>query len=268
MAKIYIGTSGWIYKDWHDQFYPGDISNSRLLEYYSSQFATVEINATFYRLATENAIASWRERVPPGFVYAIKGSRFITHSKRLKSVARPLARFLKRITPLGKPLGPILWQLPPTLPKDVKRLHAFVARLPGNLRLAFEFRHLSWMEPDVFDILRERNIALVWVSSIKMPHSFETTADFVYLRFHGLAQGARHDYTRAELEPWAKQLVAAARARPAYVYFNNDVSARAPANAMLLREMVGDCAALPRASTEPQSRESSPRGIVRAHART
>jgi uncharacterized protein YecE (DUF72 family) len=250
MAKIYIGTSGWMYKDWHEAFYPEEVPQSRLLEYYASQFATVEINATFYRLATENAVASWRERAPRGFVFAVKGSRFITHIKRLKSVAAPLAKFLKRVTPLGKTLGPILWQCPPTLKKDIKRLRAFTQRLPETLMHAVEFRHRSWMEPDAFDVLRERNIALVWVSSTTMPQCYERTANFVYLRFHGLAQGARHNYTRSELESWADKLVeAASKRKSAYVYFNNDVSARAPANALLLRRMVGDYAAMPKSSS-------------------
>ncbi|MGH8719960.1 MAG: DUF72 domain-containing protein [Burkholderiales bacterium] len=246
MAKIYIGTSGWMYKDWHEAFYPDEVPQPRLLEYYTSQFATVEINATFYRLATENAVASWRERAPRGFVFAVKGSRLITHNHRLKSVARPLAKFLKRVTPLGKTLGPILWQCPPTFQKDVKRLREFTQRLPETLRHAIEFRHVSWLEPDVFDVLRKRNIALVWVSSTTMPQCHELTANFVYLRFHGLAQGSRHDYKKRELESWAEKLVdAAGKRKSAYVYFNNDVSARAPANARLLRRMVGEYAAKP-----------------------
>ena len=243
---IYIGTSGWIYKDWHDAFYPSHTPNSKLLEYYSSQFATVEINATFYRLATANAVTNWRERAPPGFVYAVKGSRFITHMLRLNAAARALRRFFKPILLLGKTLGPVLWQLPPTLPKDVKLLRAFMARLPESVRHAFEFRDPSWMNDEVFDALRERNVALVWISSMKMPQCVEQTADFVYLRFHGLAQGARHDYKKHELAIWAKELTKAARkGSDAYVYFNNDVSARAPENAKLLRRMVGKHAALP-----------------------
>jgi uncharacterized protein YecE (DUF72 family) len=243
---IYIGTSGWIYKDWHEAFYPSGTPNSKLLEYYSSQFATVEINATFYRLATESAVTSWRERAPPGFVYAVKGSRFITHILRLNAVSRALRRFFKPILELGKTLGPILWQLPPTLPKDIKLLRAFMARLPPTMRHAFEFRDPSWMEDDVFDVLRERNMALVWISSMKMPQCFERTADFAYLRFHGLAQGARHNYKRNELAPWARALVKVAKSGgDAYAYFNNDVSARAPENAKLLRKMVGKHAALP-----------------------
>jgi uncharacterized protein YecE (DUF72 family) len=246
MAKIYIGTSGWMYKDWHEAFYPDDVPQSRLLEFYSSQFSTVEINATFYRLATENAVANWRETAPRGFIFAVKGSRLITHNKRLKAVARPLARFLRRVTPLEKTLGPVLWQCPPTFKKDVKRLREFTQRLPETLKHAVEFRHVSWMGPDVFDVLRKRNIALVWVSSTTMPQCYELTANFVYLRLHGLAQGSRHDYTKRELEGWAEKLTEAARKRKsAYVYFNNDVSARAPANALLLRRMVGKYAALP-----------------------
>lgn len=245
-AGIYVGTSGWIYKDWHDAFYPEDVSKAKLLEYYSSQFATVEINATFYRLATENAVRNWREKVAGNFRYAVKGSRFITHIKRLKDAGQGLDRFFERITPLKQRLGPILWQLPPTLRKDSELLKTFVRQLPRGLEHAIEFRHPSWLRDDVLDILRHRKIAQVWISSLAMPQRFDVTADFIYLRFHGLAQGFRHDYTRTELKPWAQQLIAQSKNNlPAFVYFNNDGNARAPENAKLLRVLVGERAVHP-----------------------
>lgn len=243
---IYIGTSGWIYKDWHDAFYPDDVASRDLLRYYATKFSTVEINATFYRLATEKAAANWRKQVSGKFVFAVKGSRFITHIKRLKAESASTAVFFERIAPLGRRIGPILWQLPPTLKKDSELLRTFIGQLPAKFKHAVEFRDESWLSDDVFQILKERNVANVWISSLRMPPNREVTADFIYLRFHGLKLGVRHNYTRRELAPWADQLMyQAEKKRTAFVYFNNDGFARAPENAELLREMVNEVAAHP-----------------------
>lgn len=235
-----------MYKDWHNAFYPEDVPKSSLLDYYSHQFPSVEINATFYRLATENAVKNWRENVAGNFVYAVKGSRFITHIKRLKDTEKALDRFFGRIAPLRQRLGPILWQLPPTLPKDSQLLKSFTRQLPRRFRHAIEFRHPSWLCDDVLEILHKRKIAQVWISSLAMPRRFDITGDFIYLRFHGLRQGYCHNYTRSELKVWAEQLVAQNKKQvPAFVYFNNDGYARAPENAKLLRDMVGKRAVQP-----------------------
>jgi uncharacterized protein YecE (DUF72 family) len=238
-AKIHIGTSGWMYKDWHHAFYPAEVPKKKLLCYYAEHFSTVEINATFYRLPTENAVQGWHDKVPENFVFAVKGSRLITHNKRLKNAEDAVAGFIERIRPLAEHLGCILWQLPPSFKKDIEILESFCTLLPRDIRHAIEFRHPSWIDDETMATLRRHNIAVVWISSTAMPMNFAVTADFIYLRFHGLQQGYQHNYTRDELAVWAERLVEqAGQKRPAFVYFNNDGYARAPENAKLLKEMV------------------------------
>lgn len=238
MGRILIGTSGWVYKGWAGAFYPQGLRPPELFGYYGSQFPTVEINATFYRLPTENMVENWREKAPDDFIYAVKGSRFITQMKKLNVTEDSISIFFKRIQPLREHLGPILWQLPPNLHRDVPRLERFLDMVPGRFRHAVEFRHPSWIEDEVFDVLRAHKAAHVSVSSQRMPMSFAVTTDFVYIRFHGLEGGAAHDYTRAELEPWAEHCQAALRQdKTVYAYFNNDWNARAPENARALMQM-------------------------------
>jgi uncharacterized protein YecE (DUF72 family) len=236
-SRILIGTSGWVYKEWANDFYRG-IKAKDQLSFYASQFPTVEINATFYRLAALTMVRGWHQRSPDGFIFAVKGSRFITHIKRLDNLQNSVNKFFRRMQPLRSKMGPILWQLPPDFKKDPPRLQRFLRRLPKAFFHAFEFRHLSWMEPDILDMLRRFNTACVSVSSMKMPRDFSVTADFVYLRFHGLEGGPRHDYTETELAPWAEHIRTQALAgRPVFAYFNNDLNVRAPNNARLLMKL-------------------------------
>ena len=239
-GRIYIGTSGWVYKDWASRFYPRDIPKKQHLGFYATRFPTVEINATFYRLPGESVFQDWRESVPPGFIYAIKGSRAITHMKRLKPGAKSSPALLDRCHILGPRLGSILWQLPPSFPKNIERLTHFLQRLPHRFSHAIEFRHPTWLDKDVSEILKRFRVAKVWISSLAMPMDFEITSNFVYVRFHGLSGGSAHDYTDLELEPWAEHLKRCARqGLTGFVYFNNDVNTRAPRNALQLMEMVG-----------------------------
>ena len=238
MERLYIGTSGWVYKGWAGAFYPEGMRPAEQLPFYARHFPTVEINATFYRLPTENMVRGWHDKAPGGFIYAVKGSRFITQMKKLKVERDSIQVFFDRIEPLAEHLGPILWQLPPVLHKDVPRLDGFLKQLPREFRYAVEFRHPSWMDEAVFDTLREHDCAHVSVSSLRMPMDLTTTTDFVYIRFHGLEHGAAHDYTRSELEPWAEHCRAALdQGRSVYAYFNNDWNCRAPENARTMREM-------------------------------
>ena len=247
-GKIYIGTSGWVYKDWAKRFYPKEIPKKRHLEFYATRFPTVEINASFYRLPTEKAVDDWRDAVPPGFLYAVKGSRAVTHFKRLKPGAKSFPLLLDRCHHLRPRLGPILWQLPPSFPKNTERLTHFLQQLPGRISHAIEFRHPSWLEDGVGDILKRFGVAKVWVSSLAMPMDFEVTSNLVYLRFHGLQGGSAHNYTDEELEPWAEHLRRCAReGLSGFVYFNNDVNTRAPLNAQRLIQMVGKYAQRPKA---------------------
>lgn len=259
MSNVWIGTSGWVYKQWAGNFYPKGWPKKNEFGYYVTQFPTVEINATFYRLPTVKTVRAWHNNAPDGFVFAVKGSRYLTHIRRLKDTSRGLQKYFRRLVPLADRTGPILWQLPPTFPKTddtLKRLDRFLGRLPKQFRHAVEFRHPSWMDEATFAVLRHHRAANVWLSSLRMPADYTVTADFVYLRFHGLKDGAYHDYTAAELAPWARELAKAARwGLPAYVYFNNDLNTRAPLNAQALMRKLGELAVQPKAvSAEPAGR--------------
>jgi uncharacterized protein YecE (DUF72 family) len=254
MQGVFIGTSGWSYKGWDKTFYPKGWPKSNQLGYYVQHFPTVEINATFYRLPTESMVRGWHDKAPQGFVFALKGSRFITHIKRLKDTGPGLKKYFDRVNPLGDFIGPILWQLPPNFQCDLARLEEFLSLLPHEHLHAVEFRHPSWMNDDTFDLLRRGKAASVWLSSLRMPRDFTRTGAFVYLRFHGLEGGAAHDYTTGELRPWANRLKAAAREGiPCYAYFNNDINTRAPENAKLLMQMAGDCAVPVMAATREEA---------------
>jgi uncharacterized protein YecE (DUF72 family) len=237
-GRLLVGTSGWSYDHWRGRFYPEHLAVSRRLGYYAKQFDTVEVNATFYGLPKKRTVESWREAVPPGFVFAVKGSRYITHMRKLENVAEPLARLMDRISPLGDTLGPLLWQLPPFLERDDDRLERFLDALPAGHRHAVEFRNETWLHADVFALLREHGVAVVNVSGEMLKTDLTTTADFVYVRFHGTVRyhGA---YARPQLEPWAAFLRRHLRAgRDCYAYFNNDAEGHAPVDAERLVGML------------------------------
>lgn len=266
-GKVYVGTSGFTYKSWNAHFYPPELPTRLQLEFYATQFPTVEINTTFYRLPGESMVKGWAKRVPKSFVYALKGSRFITHMKKLANLDQPVKRprfgrakipegngldiYFDRIKAVKPRTGIILWQLPPMLQIDLQRLDDFLHQLKKyRYRHAVEFRHASWYEDKTFDLLRQHNVAHVALSTLNMPQVRIATADWVYVRFHGLEGGFAHDYTRAELEPWAKFCREEAEAgRTVFAYFNNDVNVRAPQNAKMLMQMVGDVC------VDPEERE-------------
>lgn len=254
-AGVWIGTSGWVYKQWAGNFYPKKWPKKDEFAYYAQHFPTVEINATFYRLPSLKMVRGWRERSPEGFRFAVKGSRFLTHIKRLNDTGLGLRRYFSRIKPLAERTGPILWQLPPNFQKNElnwDRLAMFLSKIPTRYQHAVEFRHPSWMDEETFALLRRHNAVNVWISSLKMPQDYTITGDFVYLRFHGLKDGAYHDYTHDELKPWAVQLAKAAqRGLPCYAYFNNDLNTRAPLNAHALMTMLGDLTVQPFAAPPP-----------------
>ena len=235
-----MGTSGWIYKEWAGVFYSSELKKGQELEHYATQFNTVEVNATFYRLPPLSFAKGWRLRTPDSFIFAVKGSRFITHLKRLRVRQIAIQKFFDRIRPLGRKCGPILWQLPPNFLFDPKRLETFLKKLPKTRRHAVEFRHPSWYEnPESFDLLERFKAAHVSVSSLRMPMNARVTTNFGYIRFHGLAGGPHHDYTRKELEPWAKHAADCLRKGcSVYAYFNNDLNTRAPWNAKDFKDMV------------------------------
>ncbi len=245
MPRILIGTSGWSYDHWRGVFYPPEVRAGDRLRFYASRFPTVEIDGTFYRLPSETAVAAWRGAVPPGFVFAVKGSRLITHFRRLRNADDAIDTFMERMSSLGDALQVVLWQLPPTMPRDTEALDAFLSRIGRGVRHAVEFRHRSWLDEETWEVLRAHGAAHVNVSSDTMPRDLTPTADFIYVRFHGTAtyHGA---YLQPSLEPWARFVRAqAADGRDAYVYFNNDAEGHAPRDAARLAGMLGDLAERP-----------------------
>ncbi len=237
-GRIFVGTSGWTYDDWAGKFYPREIKGSERLAFYVTRFDTVEINATFYRLPTQTMLDAWNRRLPEGFHLVVKGSRVITHLKKLSDCQESLEIFLDRVKQL-RALRAILWQLPPSLGKDTDRLDRFLAALPQNVRHAVEFRHKSWWDDDVAALLARYGAAFVAISHPKLPNTIYPTADFLYLRFHGLdRQLYRYDYTNDELKDWAARLKPYIKSRTIYAFFNNDYQANAPRNAEAFRLML------------------------------
>ena len=237
---IRIGCSGWNYRSWREEFYPKGLPASRWLEHYASVFDTVEVNSTFYRLAKPDAVARWVEQTPAAFTFAVKGSRFLTHMKRLTDLDRGIRRFYAPLEPMieaGK-LGPVLWQLPDSFRADVARLKTWLEALPRGQH-AFELRHPSWLTEETFDVLREYRAALVVGDRAGRPQDpFVPTGDFGFVRFHYGRRGRNGNYSRAELDEWAERLTDWRRAVPLFVYFNNDWNAYAVRNALYLRARV------------------------------
>ncbi|MGQ9712494.1 MAG: DUF72 domain-containing protein [Desulfotomaculales bacterium] len=244
MPGIYIGTSGYNYPHWRGRFYPAGVPSRRWLEHYATCFNTVELNVTFYRLPEAKTFAAWRARTPAGFVVALKGSRLVTHLKRLENVDEALANFFAAAGGLKEKLGVVLWQLPPGLQADAPRLAVFCQLLQADtvarhVRHAFEFRHASWFVPEVYAILRGHNFALCIADAPRWPSGDEVTAGFVYLRFHGGTKLYASRYTPEELASWARRIAAWVReGRDIYAYFNNDAEGHAVANAGELRALV------------------------------
>ena len=214
--RLLAGTSGYSFKEWKGSFYPEDIKADAMLGFYASRFPTIEINNTFYRLPKENVLLDWASQVPEQFSFAIKASQRITHHARLKAESEsPLQFLLKNTVTLADKLGPILFQLPPNLKKDIERLKNFIGFLPPDRRYTFEFRHETWWDEDTFTVLRDRDIAMCISEQAELKCPVVCTATWGYLRLHKL------DYDAAALAEWAK-CVAAQNWTDAYVYFKHD----------------------------------------------
>jgi uncharacterized protein YecE (DUF72 family) len=241
MRAIHLGTSGYVYKHWKAAFYPPGLPTSRWLPYYAQVFSTVELNAPFYRLPTVDAVDGWSVQTPPGFRFACKGSRYLTHMKRLTDVGEGLARFFNVILRLGPKLGPVLWQLPPHMKKpDPERLERFLAALPHGIHSVFEFRDAAWYHDEVLEVLDRWDVALCEHDLVSVPVP-RPTGSFRYLRFHGLGTRYAGRYGRAALRPVARELKAWRRkGRGAWVYFNNDLHGHALLDAFDLAELLGD----------------------------
>jgi uncharacterized protein YecE (DUF72 family) len=270
VAQVRIGTSGWRYPAWRGTFYPAGLPQRRELEHLSRLVTSIEINGTFYSLQRPERFRSWVEQTPDGFLFAVKGPRFVTHLKQLRDVRTPVANFLASgLLALGPRLGPVLWQLPPRTAFDAGRLAAFLELLPGTtaaaaalaaehdgrlegralveadadrpLRHALEVRHESFRDPAVPALLREHGVALVLADSAgTWPVFDEVTAGFAYARLHGQDELYAGGYTPGVLDAWAARVRAwTAAGLDAFVYFDNDAKVRAPFDAIALAARLG-----------------------------
>jgi uncharacterized protein YecE (DUF72 family) len=242
--RLRIGCSGWNYAHWrHGVFYPPRLAQREWLRYYAEHFDTVEINTSFYRLPKEEFVARWVAESPPGFTFAVKVSRYITHVKRLLEVERHLPLLYERIRSLlsSDKMGPLLWQLPPTFKADLDRLANCLEQLPRGERHAFEFRHPSWFTEETYTLLREHGVALV-IGDRPEVHAFqawELTADFTFVRFHAGTRGRNGNYSHRELEEWAERLRGWAQEADVFAYFNNDWEGYAIENALYTASLLG-----------------------------
>jgi uncharacterized protein YecE (DUF72 family) len=238
--EIHVGCSGWVYRHWRGLFYPEGLAQKRWFERYSEEFDTVEINASFYRIPLASTFDGWREKAPPGFRYAVKANRFITHMKKLLDCEEPVDRFIELSRRLEETLGPILYQLPPSLHKDLERLDAFLERLPDDLEQVVEFRHKSWYDEDVLALLDRHGVGFVThdLKGLKSPRW--ASGRTAYVRFHGTAGKYHGRYSDEALLDWTDWCLELARSgRSVWCYFNNDIHGHAIEDARTLRSMVG-----------------------------
>ncbi len=229
--RVLAGTSGYSYPAWKGSFYPASLPASGMLAAYAARLPTVEINATFYRMPQARTLAGWRAQVPPAFVFALKGPQRVTHVKRLAGAEEDVRFFHSVAAELGGALGPVLWQLPPSLKKDLPRLRDFLALLPRGGRAALEFRHASWHDDEVLAALSDAGAALCVADDGERPTSVVATAGFGYLRLR------RPDYDDAALARWA-DAVRAQRWDDAFVFFKHEDEARGPAYALRFGELL------------------------------
>ena len=239
MSELWVGTSGYVYVHWRrGVFYPEGLRQREELGFYTERFRTVELNNPFYRLPAPETFDRWREAAPDDFLYAVKASRYITHIRRLRDAADPVALFLDRAERLGPRLGPILFQLPPTYAADLVVLRRFLDHLPAGHRWVVEFRHPSWHTPEAYDTLAGRGVALCIPVGGRVRPDLVTTAAFVYIRMHAGA-GAGGGFTADQLKWWAGRLRALGRAgKDRFVYFNNDPGGHAPRDARTLLDLL------------------------------
>lgn len=239
---IWIGTSGWVYPHWRDRFYPSDLQVEEQLAFYARHFPTVEINRSFYRQPDRKQFEAWAQQaltVHPGFCFAVKASRYLTHLKKLLDADRGIARLMDAVAGLGEALGPILFQLPPHWHANAERLERFIAALPSGHAYAFEFREPDWYQADILHILEHSGCALVIpiAGDDPTPRSLPSPGPFAYFRFHQGAHGT--GFGDDELHSWADRIAAeTANKRDVYAYFNNDPDGHAVTDAKRLRELL------------------------------
>jgi uncharacterized protein YecE (DUF72 family) len=241
MARVLIGTSGWHYDSWRGPFFPKGLPLKNQLHYYASQFPTTELNGVFYRTPSLDSVRTWRTQTGEDFVFAWKASKFITHWKRLSNDSiNSLALIEERLSLLGDKAGPVLFQLPPNFESDAERLASFLRLLSKKRRYSFEFRHPSWYEPRILELMSQRNIALCVPDHHDAPAPWRRTADFVYIRGHGPGGRYKGHYQAQTLSKWATRIKSwKKQGCDVFVYFDNDQKSAAPADAVKLRQILG-----------------------------
>jgi len=239
MKKVKFGTSGWMYDDWNEIFYPKDLADEEKLGFFAKKFNTVEINNTFYNLPEKKVFERWNSQVPENFIFSVKASRYITHLKKLSDPELIIKDFFENVSGLGKKIGPILFQLPPFWKVNSERLKKFVRILPKKFKYVFEFRDASWYKYEIFQLLKNKNIALCVHDHRDGPSPKILTADFSYFRFHGPGGSYQRKYSKKRLEKhaeiiekWKNQGI------DVYCYFNNDYKGNAIENAGQLKKMI------------------------------
>ena len=243
MAKIYVGTSGFSYPHWGQSlFYPKGLPQAKWFTYYGQHYNSVELNVSFYRLPKKETFKNWRQQAGKEFIFAVKGSRYITQMKKLKDCQAPVKRFFEATRPLltrqSRPAQVVLWQLPPRFKANPERLTDFLKGLPRRWRHAFEFRDESWLTREILEILKKHKAAIVFQDYPQWPMTNEVTTDFIYLRFHGRTRLYSSCYTEKELRNWAKKIKGwTKRGLDVYAYFNNDALGYAVANAQTLKRL-------------------------------
>jgi uncharacterized protein YecE (DUF72 family) len=236
-GKTWIGTSGWHYASWKGPFYPKGTPPEEMLAFLAAHFNSVEVNSTFYHLIERDVLKRWRNSVPSDFIFACKGSRFLTHMLKLKNPAKGLKRFFGRVEALEGKLGPVLFQLPPRWRVNVERLDRFIARLPSSGRFAFEFRDRSWLVDDVYDVLRSRKVALCLYDLGGYESPDVLTTNFVYVRLHGPHERYKGNYSTRAITRWARRIDDwKSDGLDVYCYFDNDQKAAALFDASKLKE--------------------------------
>jgi uncharacterized protein YecE (DUF72 family) len=240
MPKCRIGCSGFLYESWKGVFYPEDLPHKRWLSFYMEKLNSVELNVTFYRLLKKEAFERWYKETPPDFTFCLKGSRFISHVKKLKDVELPLSTFFNATAPLLEKLEVILWQLPPNLKLNMKNLEDFVENLKQYpVRHVFEFRHKSWLVKKALKLLSASNIAVCMADWPDFIDELPLTADFVYIRRHGDGGSYATNYTTEQLKKDAKRIKEYLKlGKDVYIYFNNDSFAYAPKNALEIKAIL------------------------------
>ena len=239
MAKLLVGTSGWVYEHWRGVFYPEELSQPEWFGFYARNFDTVEINYSFYRLPSRKTFENWRESAPADFVFTVKANRYITHVKKLKDAGEAVKRFYENLYGLEDRCGAVLFQLPPRWKVNAPRLEEFLSTVPKKYRLVFEFRDESWLAEETMDVLRRYGAVLCSADSPYWPSPREVTADFVFFRLHSGRTRQAPSYTLKELRTLAAEIRGhLAGGRDAFVYFNNDYGGFAVKNALAIKAML------------------------------